>query len=393
MASVELFMKYLPASATEEEILAHYHKGAPSLSKVRLSWDRQTGECKGIGWLTLGDEADVTKLLNDWNKPPHSSIGGKNVELSRVAEKGATGVWKPNQKQLTAMGGTGFKCKFGAMCKRADCTFQHPDGWDPEAIKTSQGSDRFARMCNFGENCSRADCLFQHPEGRKGLQEAIGWKIRNCKIGRNCTFGPCIYTHPDGREFDEDAVPSQPKMGKKKTDPEKTEAAEAAAPARKKKKHAIGTESAAVNAEEDVAPTPRKRKHKLNDDLEVEVEVSSVQMKSKKQRVDAGGTLEKLKTKKKLAAAAAAAFTEGSPAETANADAEAAIEDTPARETKSKNACISDAAAEETTPAEEAKSARNKKVAVPPKVADEEDAAEKGKAKKKLKRRVCGASA
>jgi len=196
---IELFLKFLPHSATEDSVWAHFKKGARTMKKVRLSMNKETGECKGIGWLTVREEEDAKRLVDEWNKAPNCEMDGRNVEISYVADAAASTNWKPSG---VAVAGSGFKCRFGLTCKRVDCTFSHPAEWDPKSTHNQQGDTRFDRQCNYAENCSRADCKFQHPEGRSGLQAAIGWKIRNCKLGWNCNFAACIYTHPDGRQLD-----------------------------------------------------------------------------------------------------------------------------------------------------------------------------------------------
>merc|ERR1711971_34303 len=59
-----------------------------------------------------------------------------------------------------------------------------------------------ARPCKYGAICGRSDCLFQHPAQWNPEKVVNSGRIRNCKLGRNCTFRGCFYTHPEGREID-----------------------------------------------------------------------------------------------------------------------------------------------------------------------------------------------
>eukprot|EP00928_Gymnodinium_smaydae_P054464 TRINITY_DN38221_c0_g1_i1.p1 TRINITY_DN38221_c0_g1~~TRINITY_DN38221_c0_g1_i1.p1 ORF type:complete len:384 (-),score=78.82 TRINITY_DN38221_c0_g1_i1:121-1272(-) len=204
---IELFLKFLPQSATEESVRKHYKKGAPSLMKVRLSINKETGQCKGIGWLTVKDEEDAKRLIDEWNEESKSFMDGRHVNISRSVELDSlakSGAWQGDGVRSKQAGGRGFECRFGLACKRVDCTFSHPAGWDPNTNASDSGaSGRFSRPCKFGAICGRADCLFQHPENWNPKKVTSSGRLRKCTRGWDCTFRGCFYSHPEGRAIDE----------------------------------------------------------------------------------------------------------------------------------------------------------------------------------------------
>eukprot|EP00927_Polykrikos_kofoidii_P060271 TRINITY_DN55291_c0_g1_i1.p1 TRINITY_DN55291_c0_g1~~TRINITY_DN55291_c0_g1_i1.p1 ORF type:complete len:422 (-),score=83.99 TRINITY_DN55291_c0_g1_i1:44-1228(-) len=202
---IELFLKFLPYSATEDTVRAHYKKAAPSMTKVRLSINKATGECKGIGWLTVTDEADATRLLTEWNQEPQSLMDDRHVDISRSVQLDdivKAGSWQGDGQRSKQAGGRGFECRFGSACKRADCTFSHPPGWSAE---WNAGEGRFQRPCKYGAICGRSDCLFQHPETWNPDKVVTSGRLRNCKLGWDCAFKACFYHHPEGRAIDDEA--------------------------------------------------------------------------------------------------------------------------------------------------------------------------------------------
>lgn len=247
---VELCLKSLPASATEDSIRAHYEPGASSLKKVRLKLDPSTGECKGMGWLTLGDAREAEVLVDEWNEEPFNKIDGRRVIIARAVELSNCS-WQQRDEKARAVGGDGYPCKFGLGCSRRDCTFQHPDGWDPSKI--TRTSDRLERPCRFGVKCGRIDCFFQHPDGWDPAKVLTARPMRDCRLGRSCTFRGCFYAHPDGRDCDEmDSAPTleESAVNGNKVTKEK-----------KKRKQADETIAAAVEIET-VPPADIKKKKK-----------------------------------------------------------------------------------------------------------------------------------
>eukprot|EP00933_Yihiella_yeosuensis_P007618 TRINITY_DN11273_c0_g1_i1.p1 TRINITY_DN11273_c0_g1~~TRINITY_DN11273_c0_g1_i1.p1 ORF type:complete len:762 (-),score=194.10 TRINITY_DN11273_c0_g1_i1:104-2254(-) len=204
--TTELHLKYLPTDATESWVKEHFARGAPSLFKVKLSFDRESGDCKGFGWLTVKDAEDAKELVDNWNAEPNNKLGDRHVEISYSKEQptSSSSTWKPRDEKCKAAGGDGFQCIFGYRCKRSDCTFNHPANWDPEKQKEAAAGGRLERECRFGLRCARADCFFQHPEGWAPKQVSSSRPMRDCNRGWNCTFRGCFFNHPDGRQIDEE---------------------------------------------------------------------------------------------------------------------------------------------------------------------------------------------
>jgi len=324
---IELFLKYLPTSATEAKVRATYIDGAPSLTKVRLSVNKETGECKGIGWLTVTDEEDARRLMKDWNwKSSKSIIDGRNVEITRSVELGTLadmGAWQGDGTRSKQAGGKGFECRFGLSCKRGDCTFSHPPEWDPSSHNA--GAGRFERPCKFGAICSRSDCLFQHPEQWNPDMVVSSGRLRNCKLGIECTFKGCFYSHPDGRAIDagievengeaeeavEDATaPSKSFKLKRQSSHElarlaaeaQAEAEVAAAEAAElKKEKNMAKEEALKAAEAEASATKQKKRKKREaaaeaDDVEELEDRPTPKRKKKKRDAEASAEKEEVET-------------------------------------------------------------------------------------------------
>merc|ERR1711957_863975 len=223
--------------------------------------DPSTGECKGVGWLTIGDPDEAQLLVDDWNDEPFNKIDGRRVIVSKAVEL-SNCAWQTRDEKARAVGGTGYKCKFGAGCSRRDCTFQHPDGWDPS--KVSRTGDRLERLCKFAEKCSRVDCFFQHPEGWDPSKNLDARPMRECRIGRSCTFKGCFYTHPDGRDCDDaGAAAASPKKKRKQMDD--TAGIEAGASSVKKRKRADDAASPPAETAPSPGTSDMKKKKKKRD--------------------------------------------------------------------------------------------------------------------------------
>ena len=98
-----------------------------TITRVWLSIDRETGECKGFGFVTFSSRREAVKCVKEWNQHPQNWMDGKHVEITHAK------AWDSGKKPVR-------ECSFGLACCRADCYFTHPAGWDPDAPSTADGT-------------------------------------------------------------------------------------------------------------------------------------------------------------------------------------------------------------------------------------------------------------
>ena len=88
----EVFLKYLPHSANEEEVTKYFADCGAMVSQARLLRDPQSGQPKGAGFITFVDEAGRNEAL----KRDGARFGGRNVSVT-VAKKSTFGVRATDQ--------------------------------------------------------------------------------------------------------------------------------------------------------------------------------------------------------------------------------------------------------------------------------------------------------
>ena len=113
------------------------------------------------------------------------------------------------------------ECRFGFLCKRRDCHFQHPHGRNiditpsqtmcrfgttqqgcqflHEHSRMNPGSETSQTDCKFGVACSRPDCRFIHSPAstsQGGFFATYRQQWPQCKFGDACTKAQCQYLHP-----------------------------------------------------------------------------------------------------------------------------------------------------------------------------------------------------
>ena len=113
----EVYMRYLPRSCTEQDLREKFEK-CGRIKKVWLSIDRATGQCKGFGFVTFSSKTEARRCVKDYNEHPRNWMDGKHVVITHA--KG----WDDGRKPVQM-------CSFGGACRREDCYFNHPKGWDP----------------------------------------------------------------------------------------------------------------------------------------------------------------------------------------------------------------------------------------------------------------------
>lgn len=74
----EIFIKYLPYDTQEDALAAYFSECGEIVGKPRLMRHAQSGECKGIGWITFATQAAFNEALS-WNG---CKFGSRNLSLT-----------------------------------------------------------------------------------------------------------------------------------------------------------------------------------------------------------------------------------------------------------------------------------------------------------------------
>lgn len=308
-----MFIKFLPFSATEEKVRTHFAE-CKSLQSVRLSTNRETGECKGMGWMTIGDPTEAEWLVNEWNSEPFNEMDGRHMELSLST---APSTWRSRRPGH----GTQLACRYGLSCSRQDCTFGHPPNWDPKKTANStQDGASFAPSrigCRYGKACKHPNCFFSHPDGRfydgtcveeksynvnqahdkahESLGRSSGKTVADDAADGEAVAGPntdaervswVITKQTPHAELDElvdeaDVAPMRKKKKKVRiAQVEEAEATISQAPRKKKKRIAQAEE-----AQAETPPGPRmKKKRRVAQVAEAEADTPPAPLKKKKKK-------------------------------------------------------------------------------------------------------------
>ena len=115
----EVYVRYLPRTCDEARLRAQFEK-CGRIVRARVAKDRDTGECKGYGFMTFSNKTEARRCVREYNEHPRNYMDGKHAVITH-----ATGS-NPNKRPVAM-------CSFGVDCRRSDCHFRHPDGWDPDA--------------------------------------------------------------------------------------------------------------------------------------------------------------------------------------------------------------------------------------------------------------------
>ena len=121
-------MRYLPRSCTEAALREKFER-CGRITRVWLSVDRASGECRGFGFVTFSSKTEARRCVKDYNEHPRNYMDGKHVVITHAQG------WDDGRKPVQ-------KCSYGLSCAREDCYFVHPDGWDPANPAAAPGEGR-----------------------------------------------------------------------------------------------------------------------------------------------------------------------------------------------------------------------------------------------------------
>ena len=115
----EVYVRYLPRTCDEARLRAQFEK-CGRIVRARVAKDRDTGECKGYGFMTFSNKTEARRCVREYNEHPRNYMDGKHAVITHATAS------NPNKRPVAM-------CSFGVHCRRSDCHFRHPDGWDPDA--------------------------------------------------------------------------------------------------------------------------------------------------------------------------------------------------------------------------------------------------------------------
>ena len=87
----EIFIKFLPQSATEREVKDFFADCGPIVGDARLMWDNATGLCKGVGWLSFKTEDGFRNALG-MDKAEYLD-SGRHIAVSSATKTMRGGGW------------------------------------------------------------------------------------------------------------------------------------------------------------------------------------------------------------------------------------------------------------------------------------------------------------
>lgn len=132
-------------------------------------------------------------------------------EAGTMAPPKADAPWKTELCMRMHATGT---CALGAACKFAHGLHELRKGAMPERKPTPEPENPLD--CKFGRMCKRPECWFQHPQGRIIDQDP---NLSMCRFGNECGRPDCFYVHPKDLEsepfmvhIDELAMPKRPQV-------------------------------------------------------------------------------------------------------------------------------------------------------------------------------------
>ena len=122
----EVYLKYLPASATDEQLRELFSKHG-EITRIWHGRNKETGESKGVAFITFKRKDDARNVVRLCNQHPHNFLDGKHIEISHAkpwTEHTAKTHAGLKNLELTENGGVGkkkaqgHKHKLGAKARK-----------------------------------------------------------------------------------------------------------------------------------------------------------------------------------------------------------------------------------------------------------------------------------
>lgn len=119
-------MRYLPRTATEARI-REMLSSAGEITRVWISKDKTTDECKGYAFVNFRKNAMARNAVLHYNTWPKNHMDGKNVVIEPAK------AWDDGKKEIAM-------CTYGLECSKVDCYFRHPEGWIHAPVTATKAS-------------------------------------------------------------------------------------------------------------------------------------------------------------------------------------------------------------------------------------------------------------
>ncbi|KAF2747890.1 hypothetical protein M011DRAFT_458293 [Sporormia fimetaria CBS 119925] len=94
------------------------------------------------------------------------------------------------------------ECRKGVACRRFNCKYLHPQGWQPpqqndnqnQGQQQQQGQGNGRQVCRWKRQCTNPSCKHAHP-GPAAPPDAVVNTSQECKFGNSCTQSRCNRSH------------------------------------------------------------------------------------------------------------------------------------------------------------------------------------------------------
>ena len=79
----EVYVRYLPRTCDEARLRAQFEK-CGRIVRARVAKDRDTGECKGYGFMTFSNKTEARRCVREYNEHPRNYMDGKHAVITHA---------------------------------------------------------------------------------------------------------------------------------------------------------------------------------------------------------------------------------------------------------------------------------------------------------------------